>query len=388
MKPFDFLDEELEALSARRLNRENISLESATGPRVVKNGHPLLNFSSNDYLSLAADKRLAQAATEAAKLYGTGAGASRLLGGDLPVHRELEEEIADLKGTPAALLFSSGSAANTGTIPALVGQGDMVLSDALNHASLIDGARLSRAERRVYRHLDLDDLEKQLMAHPARRKLIVTESLFSMDGDVAPLADLCNLADRHGAMLYVDEAHATGIYGDGAGLCREFGVEGRVHVQMGTLSKALGAAGGYIAGERRLIHFLINRARTYVFSTAPSPPTCEAAIEAIRIVKSEEGAQRRAALLARAAELRDQLAERGLAIYGGEFQVMAVKVPDPSQALAASEELEARGYLIRAVRPPTVPEGTSRLRLCVSAGHTQGDVTRLAQVLATVLHGT
>ncbi len=385
MGALDFVDEELAALSARRLLRENISLDSSTGPRVVRKGRPLVNFSSNDYLALAGDPRLAEAAASAAKLYGTGAGASRLLGGDLPIHRALEQALAELKGTPAALLFTSGFAANLGTLPALVGEGDAVFSDALNHASLIDGTRLSRAKRFVYRHLDLEDLDRQLAVNPGRRRLILTESLFSMDGDVAPLKDLCDLADRHGAMLMVDEAHATGVYGDGAGLCREFGVSSRVHVQMGTLSKALGAAGGYVAGDRRLIEFLLNRARSYVFSTAPSPPTCGAALEAIRIVRSPEGAERRAALLDRATELQGALLDRRLPVVGGECQVMAVRVPDPSKVLAASEELEARGYLIRAVRPPTVPEGTSRLRLCVSAGHTPADVARLAQALDAVL---
>jgi 8-amino-7-oxononanoate synthase len=297
------------------------------------------------------------------------------------IHRELEAVLADLKGTESALLFPSGYHANTGTIPALVGAGDAVFSDALNHASIVDGCRLSRAKRFVYRHGDLDHL-RALLQVPARRKLIVTESLFSMDGDVAPLAALCDLADAHGALLMVDEAHATGVYGEGAGLCREAGVDGRVAVQMGTLGKALGACGAFIAGEARLVRFLLNRARSYVFTTALDPAACGAAIAAILLVRGDEGAGLRKTLRRNAGLFASELSAHGLPVTGGGHHLMAVILGDPLRAVQASEALEREGYFIRAVRPPTVPAGTSRLRLAVAAGHSEDQVRGAAAAIA------
>lgn len=377
-----FLDQELSALSTAALLRENISLEGPVGARVKRGGRTLLNFSSNDYLSLANHPGVKQAAAATALEQGAGAGASRLLGGDLPIHRALEAALAEFKGTEAALLFASGSLANLGIIPALVGAQDAVFSDALNHASIIDGCRLSRADRFIYRHLDLAQLTEQLGASHAHRKLIVSESLFSMDGDVAPLAALCDLAERFDALLMIDEAHATGVHGEGVGLCRALGIDQRVPIQMGTLGKALGSAGAYVAGERRLVQFLLNRARTYVFSTAPSPASCGAALEALRLVRTPEGRSRRKQVLARAAELAAAIRLQGLPLIGGESQLMAVAVPDPGHAVATSAALEADGFLVRAVRPPTVPEGASRLRICVAADHSAADVAALAKTLA------
>jgi 8-amino-7-oxononanoate synthase len=386
MSALDFIDGALAEITAAGLARDNVSIDSAQGPVVEHAGHHLVNLSSNDTLSLAAHPEVRQAAATAALEYGAGAGASRLLGGDLPIHRELEAELADLKGTEAALLFPSGYHANTGVIPALAGEGDAVFSDELNHASVIDGCRLARAERHVYRHRDLEHLADLLATSHAHRKLIVTDSLFSMDGDAAPLAELCDLAERAGALLMVDEAHATGVYGGGAGLCAEERVAGRVAVQMGTLGKALGAAGAYVAGEARLIRFLVNRCRSYVFTTAPPPAACGAALCAIRIVRSPEGHDRREQLLARARQLADGLARLGLPLIGGAYHFMAVAVGEPGPALHATRELEARGYLIRAVRPPTVPIGGSRLRLSPCADHSAaqiaGSVAALAEVLA------
>jgi 8-amino-7-oxononanoate synthase len=383
--PAAFWDEELLALEQRDLLREPVPIDGLPGPRVVRGGRTLLNFSSNDYLSLAGDLRVRGAAARAAERFGAGAGASRLLGGDLPIHRELEVAIAELKGTATAMLFSSGFAANVGVIPALVDEGDAVFSDALNHASIIDGCRLSRAQRLVYRHLDVDQLGSMLAASSARRKLIVTETLFSMDGDVAPVRELCELAERHGAMLMVDEAHATGVYGEGAGFCRELGVSERVAIQMGTLSKALGSSGAYVAGERKLIQFLLNRARSYVFSTAPNPASCGAALESLRVIRSAEGARLRTALLSRAAELADALRSRHLPLIGGNRQLMAVRVSAAKKAMAAGARLEELGVFVRAVRPPTVPEGTSRLRICLQSGHAAEDIAALAGRLADVL---
>ena len=385
MDPLEFLSLELSQLEAADLLRHNISLDGPTGPVVERAGRRLTNFSSNDYLGLANDRRVRWGAAEAALQFGGGSGASRLLGGDLPVHRELEASLTDLKGTEAALLFTSGYQANLGVLECLLGAEDAVFSDELNHASIVDGCRLTRAERNLYRHLDLGHLEELLRGSHGRRKLIVTESLFSMDGDAAPLAQLADLADRHGALLMVDEAHATGVFGDGAGLCRELGVAQRVHIQMGTLGKALGASGAYVAGERRLIQFLLNRARSYVFTTALPPAACGAALAALRIVRSPEGAQLRASLQARARELATALATAGLERIGGEHQLMAVRIGSPRAAVEASVALEQAGFLVRAVRPPTVPEGTSRLRLCVSAGHTAEDVAAVARAIAGAL---
>ena len=388
--PLQFVSDELAALEERGLYRQNVSLEGPPGPVVERGGRWLVNFSSNDYLALANDQRVRWGAASAALRFGGGAGASRLLGGDLPVHRELEAALAVFKNTEAALLFGSGTQANTGTLAALLDEGDALFSDALNHASIIDGARLSRAKRHVYSHLDLSELESLLSRSRARRKLIVTESLFSMDGDVAPLRELSELAARFGALLMVDEAHATGLYGaGGAGLCEELGVANQVHLQMGTLGKALGAAGAYVAGERRLVDFLLNRARSYVFATAPAPAACGAALAALQIVRSEEGATLRTRLHARAGELRAALwreAPAGEAkSTSGERHLLALRLGDPRAAVEASDALERAGFLVRAVRPPTVPEGTSRLRLCLSAGHSQADVAALGDALRAVV---
>jgi len=385
LDPLEFLNRELSELEAADLLRHNVSIDGPAGPLVLRGGRQLRNFSSNDYLGLANDQRVRWGAAEAALRLGGGAGASRLLGGDLPIHRELEEALAKLKGTEAALLFNSGYQANLGLLSALVADGDAVFSDELNHASIVDGCRLTRARRHVYRHLDLDQLDQLLRESDARRKLIVTESLFSMDGDAAPLGRLADLAERHGALLMVDEAHATGVFGEGAGLCRELGVASRVHIQMGTLGKALGAFGAYVAGERRLIQFLLNRARSYVFTTALPPASCGAALAALRIVQSPEGAERRAKLAERSRQLASALRAAGLQVIGGEHQLMAVPTGTPRSAVEASAALEQAGFLVRAVRPPTVPEGTSRLRLCVSAGHTQEDVASVAEAIAGAL---
>jgi 8-amino-7-oxononanoate synthase len=379
--PLAFVDGELDDLRRRGLLRLNVSIDSPPGPTVVRAGRRLVNLSSNDTLSLAAHPEVRRGAADAALHYGGGAGASRLLGGDLVLHRELEAMLAELKGTEGALVFPSGYHANCGTIPALAGEGDAVFSDALNHASIVDGCRLSRARRHVYRHCDLAHLDS-LLQTPAKRKLIVTESLFSMEGDVAPLAVLCDLAEHHGALLMVDEAHATGVYGEGAGICRELGIDGRVPVQMGTLGKALGACGAYVAGEARLVRFLLNRARTYVFTTALDPASCGAALAAIALVRAEEGSRLREAVRRNAALLASELAVHGVAFSGGGRHLMAVILGDPNRAMQASQSLDRAGFFIRAVRPPTVPPNGSRLRLSVAAGHTEDEMRAAAAAIA------
>jgi 8-amino-7-oxononanoate synthase len=375
-----FLDQELDELRERGLLRFNVSIDSPQGATVLRAGRQLVNFSGNDTLSLAAHPAVRQGAADAALEYGGGAGASRLLGGDLLVHRELEAFLAELKGTEGALLFQSGTHANVGSIPALMGEGDAIFSDALNHASIVDGCRLSRAARFIYRHGDLTHLAA-LLATPARRKLIVTETLFSMEGDVAPLAEICDLADRHGALVMVDEAHATGVYGGGAGLCRELGLDRRVHIQMGTLGKALGSSGAYVAGEARLVNFLVNRARSYIFTTALPPAACGAALAAVTLIRGPEGEQRREAVRRNAALLTGELLAAGLPLTGGQRHLMTVPLGDPERAVAASEALENEGFLVRAIRPPTVPAGTSRLRLSVAADHTESEIRAVAAAI-------
>lgn len=383
--PLAFLDRRWAELSAQGLARADVSIESAQGPTVVRGGRRLLNLSSNDYLSLAAHPAVSEAAAQAALRFGAGAGASRLLGGDLPPHRELEAELAALKGSEDAVLFASGHHANTGVIPALVDAGDAVFSDELNHASIVDGCRLSRARRIIYGHRDVNHLADLLARTPARRRLIVTDTLFSMDGDVAPLRELCDLAERYGALLMVDEAHATGLYGEGAGLCAELGVAGRVPIQMGTLGKALGSAGAYVAGPRRLTRWLRSGCRSYVFTTALPPPSCGAALAAVRIVRSEAGRLMREALLHRAKGFAAELRDSGLHVLGGSHHLLAVVVGEPERAMEASRLLEEAGIFARAVRPPTVSAGTSRLRLSVCAGHEVASLRAAAEEIARAL---
>ncbi|MHB1847128.1 MAG: 8-amino-7-oxononanoate synthase [Deltaproteobacteria bacterium] len=385
--PLQFLDGALQALEAQSLARANVSIDSAQGPTIRRNGRALLNLTSNDYLSLAGDPRLRRAAAEAAERFGAGAGASRLLGGDLPIHRELEAEVAALKGTERAVVFPSGYHVNSGVIPALVEEGDAVFSDELNHASIVDGCRLSRAERSIYRHADVEQLSALLRQSRARRKLVVTDSLFSMDGDVAPLKDICDVAERHGAFVMVDEAHATGLYGGGAGLCAELGVASRVAVQMGTFGKALGSSGAYVAGSSRLAQWLVSRCRSYVFTTALPPPSCGAALAAIRLVRSSEGAVLRERLCSLARAFSSELERAGLGRRSlkGERQLFAILVGAPDAALAASERLEQAGIFVRAVRPPTVPVGGSRLRASVCAGHSEAELRAAARAIGASL---
>ncbi len=308
--PLFWIADELAALESQGLRRQLVERHGPQGPLIPDGERPLVNFASNDYLALAADPRLIAAAEGACQREGWGAGASPLISGYSPSHAQLERRLAELLGVEAALVFPAGYAANAGAISALVGRGDAVFGDAKNHASLIDGCRLSRAEVFVYPHCDLRALAEQLHgATGFRRRLIATDSLFSMDGDVAPLADLAELAERHKAMLLVDEAHATGVFGGrGSGLVELLGVADAVHVRVGTLSKALGSAGGFVAGSRLLVDWLTNRARTYVFSTAHPPAVCAAAAAAVEIVEGEPW--RRQALLARAAQLRWPLGRR------------------------------------------------------------------------------
>jgi 8-amino-7-oxononanoate synthase len=334
------------------------------------NGTPTdeLVFASNNYLGLAADERVQNAAARAAREVGTGAGASRLVTGDTGCHHAFESALADAKDAEDALLFSSGYAANVGTIAALAP--DLICSDERNHASIVDGCRLSDAEIAVYDHLDPADLDRVLRARDATRPLVVTDSVFSMDGDVAPLAALCDVADDHGAGVMVDEAHATGLYADGGGIVGRDGLTGRVTVQLGTCSKALASQGGYVAGSQELIDLLINEARSFVYSTGLAPPAVAAADEAFRIARAGEERER---LWDHVETLRDGLQDAGYRVPG-ETQILPVMVDDRETAVALADALAERGIRAPAIRPPTVPEGTSRIRVTPMATHTASEI--------------
>lgn len=387
------LAEELERIRATGLHRELRPVESAPAPVLALHGRQYLNFASNDYLGLANDPSLKEAAVEAVRQFGAGTGAARLICGSLRPHHELEEALAAFKGTGAALTFASGYATAVGTIPALVGRGDLVIVDRLAHACLVDGARLSGATLRVFAHNDLDALETVLRRADQRaagsgpspapapgrqRILIVTESVFSMDGDLAPLPELVALKARYGAWLLVDEAHATGLYGaQRRGVAEAEGVASQIEVQMGTLGKALGAAGGFIAGTRVLIDYLVNRARSFMFSTAPVPAAAAAALAALRLVQSDQGRARCAQLWERVRQVASLAGPPT-----GLSPIFPLILGDEAEALRAAEVLRTRGLFVPAVRFPTVARGAARLRLTVTAAHTAAQVAHLGEALA------
>ncbi len=379
--PLAWLDAELAQLERDALRRHLAVYTGRQGPRIVLDGEELVNFGANDYLGLAGDQRLARAVANAVEEAGWGSGASPLVCGRGSLHARLEARLAAFEGCEAALLFNTGYAANVGAVTALVGRGDQIFGDQKNHASIIDGCRLSRAEVHVYRHNDMEHLAALLRdALPARRRLIVTDSLFSMDGDVAPLVPIAELAERHGAMLMVDEAHATGVFGArGRGLCEALGVEDRVQVRVGTLSKALGCAGGFVAGSRPLMDWLANRARSYVFSTAPPAATSAAPLAALEVVAQEP--HRRQELLARAARLRSQLAAQGWSTGRSASQIIPVFVGDPARTMQLASRLRAAGLFVPGIRPPSVPPGESLLRISLSYAHRDEDLEKLRSAL-------
>jgi 8-amino-7-oxononanoate synthase len=378
------IEERLEEIRDRGLYRRMRCVSGPQGPRVLLDGKPVLLLCSNNYLGLADHPRVREAAAEAAMRYGAGSGASRLISGNMTIHRRLEEQLADFERTEACLLFGSGYLANAGVVSALAREGDVVFSDALNHASIIDGCRLSRAETFVYDHLDMDHLEWGLRDAGGRGSLIVTDGVFSMDGDVAQLQRIVELAQRYDARVMVDEAHGTGAYGpDGRGAVAAAGLEDEVDVLVGTLGKALGSYGAYVCCDASLSKYLINTARTLIFSTALSPPAVAAAMAALGLLREQP---RRVEKLQRNGKvLRTALADEGLPIAPGETQIVPVIVGDASDAVRASERALERGVFAQAIRPPTVPEGTSRLRLAVMASHTKSELRDAAKVIAAAV---
>jgi glycine C-acetyltransferase/8-amino-7-oxononanoate synthase len=371
--------ERLEELRDRGLYRRLRLIEGPQGPTVTLDGQQVLLLCSNNYLGLADRSEVREAAAEAALRWGAGSGASRLISGNMEPHRRLEQRLAAFKGYEASLLFGSGYLANTGVIAALAGRGEVVFSDELNHASIVDGCRLSRAETFVYRHADPDHLAWGLRRAGGRAALIVTDGVFSMDGDVAPLPELLQLARRHGARLMVDEAHATGAVGRGGrGSVSAAGLSGEVDVVVGTLGKALGSYGAYVCASAAVVDLLVNIARPFIFSTAPPPPAVGAAQAALELLEAEPGMVDR--LQANAALLRRSLGAEGLEA-GGETQVVPISVGDAEATMALCEEALEKGVFAQGIRPPTVPEGTCRLRLTAMATHRSEDLVAAAHMI-------
>ena len=377
----DFLQQDLLDLESGGIYRSLKTIDSPQGREITLNGKRVLNFCSNDYLGLANHARIKEAAIEAIEEYGLGSGASRLVCGNMSPHEKLEAELAQFKNTESVLLFSSGYMANTGIIPALMDRHSVVLSDKLNHASITDGIILSRARLVRYPHSDMQALQEILKGLPTtKRKLIVTDSVFSMDGDRAPLKEIIDLAGRYGAMVMVDEAHAFGVLGrSGSGLVEELGLEGQVDIQMGTLSKAAGSFGAYACGTKVLRDYLINKSRSFIYTSALPPALAQASRAALQIIL--EGNHLRRQLKENADYLRARVRMMGYDTMNSSTPIIPVLVKDPLQAKAMSQRLLEQGIFVQAIRPPTVPMGSSRLRLTVMATHTQEDLNRFLNAL-------
>ena len=377
---YDWLDRSLQSIHRANWYRSTQTITSRADTIATIDGREMLMFASNNYLGLAGDRRLIDAAIAATEMYGTGSTGSRLVTGHLALHEELETAIADLKNTEAALVFSSGYLANLGTISAIVGQKDLVLGDEYNHSCLKKGGLLSGAMAINYQHLDMSDLTAKLQQHRVkyRRCLIATDSIFSMDGDLAPLREIIDLANQYDCMVLVDEAHGTGVFGDrGGGLTNALGIQQDL-IQVGTLSKALGSLGGYVAGSAKLIDFLRNRAATWIYTTGLSPADTGAAIAAIKIVKSES--DRRQQLWQNVAAIAQGLPELEIEAIALDSPIIALKVGDIATTMQMAKHLHDHGIFAPAIRPPTVP--TARIRITLMATHTAGQIQKLLQCLA------
>ena len=368
-RPRLMFEKRLTELAAHHLTRRLTPIQSGVGPMVEIAGRQILLLASNDYLGLASHPEVIQSAIEATQQFGAGAGASRLLSGSLPPHQELESALAQFKGTEAALTFSSGYLANIGTIPALIGRDGLILADRLCHASLIDGCRLSTADFRIYRHNDVSHLQFLLAKRrKGRRTLIVTDGLFSMDGDLAPLPELSRLAQDYEADLYIDDAHGTGVMGPhGRGTAEHFGLDTQIPFQMGTLGKAFGSSGAYLAGPSTLIRYLINTNRSFIFTTASPPSSAAAATAALRVMQREP--ERRERLWANRERLFSGLLQLGFNLSPSVSPIMPILVGNAEAALSFSGHLLAEGVYAPAIRPPTVPDETSRVRVTVTSEH-------------------
>jgi glycine C-acetyltransferase/8-amino-7-oxononanoate synthase len=375
-------EQRLHQLKRNHLLRTLRAIESASDAEVTIEGRPVILMASNNYLGLATHQALKRAAIQAVERFGVGAGAARLVSGTLPPHEELETTLAKFKGAEAALTFGSGYLANLGAIPALIGADGLILADRLCHASLIDGCRLSGASFRVYRHNDVAHLKSLLARRPSKRDtLIVTDGVFSMDGDLAPLPELITLADRFGARLLVDDAHGTGVMGThGRGTLEHYGVESRLPFHMGTLGKALGTCGAYVVGPAGMIRYLVNTARTFLFATAPPPATAAATVAALEVIQAEP--DRRARLWSNRNYVHDGLRDAGFRLTASASPILPILIGDAQKAVAMAGRLLELGVYAPAIRPPTVPNGTSRIRVTVTSEHTR---TQLDRALAAFL---
>jgi len=367
-------ERELLQLEQQHLLRKPVIVESYHGQRIMIGNRSLLLMCSNDYLGLSQHPALKQAAMSAMDLYGFGSGASRLVSGTSRIHQELEHNISLFKKTEATVLFNSGYAANTGVIPALAREGDSVFSDSLNHASIIDGCRLSRASLRIYGHKDMNHLETLLKDDGnTGQKLIITDGVFSMDGDIAPLPDLVTLAEKYDALLMVDDAHATGVLGKGGrGTVEHFGLDGRVPIQMGTLGKAFGSCGAYVSGSRNLIDFLLNRSRSYIYSTALPPAVCAASLAALKIIDNEPA--RRKKLWHNRDRFMAGMKSLRIDLGSSETPILPWMIGDTEKAVKVGARLFESSIFAAAVRPPSVPDGTSRIRMTLMASFSDHDI--------------
>ena len=377
-----FLDE-LKRIKESGLYRQMKYLQSPQQPYVKIAGKSYLMLSSNSYLGLCNDQRLKQAAMDALEKYGVGSGGSRLTTGSYEVHKKLEDEIAAFKGAEAALLFNTGYMANVGAISSIAGKDWVIFSDRFNHASIVDGCRLSGAEIIIYEHCDASDLETKAQSHRGRRALVVTDGLFSVDGDIAPLPEIVQVAKKYNMLLMVDDAHATGVLGEnGGGTADYFGLQNEIDIQMGTFSKSLASEGGFIAGNRGLIDYLANKARSFIFSTALAPATVAVSLRALEIVQAEPRLWQ--SLAANSAWFREKLREIGFEIMDFPTPIISIVLGPPDLTVNFSNRLMEKNIFVSAIRPPTVPQGTSRLRINLMATHTVDDLARAIDSIAAI----
>jgi glycine C-acetyltransferase len=385
--PLQYVSDQLQELRAKGVAPKLRVLEGEQKPVCTFDGREVINLASNNYLGLTTHKALRKAAVAAAKKYGAGAGAVRTIAGTMQLHMQLEEQIAKFKNVEACVVFQSGFTANAGTVAAVLGKEDLIISDELNHASIIDGARLSRASIKVFKHKDVKDCERILQEHASfpGKKLIITDGVFSMDGDIAPLPELCTLAEKYDCIMMVDDAHSSGVLGrNGRGTIDHFDCHGRVHIQVGTLSKAIGVMGGYVCGSRDLIDFLYLRARPFLFSTSHPPAITAACMAAFSLLDSPEGEKLVKKLWKNTKTFKRELKKRGFQFKASETPIVPIHVGDAAKAFEFSNQLFEAGVFAPAVGYPTVAEGKARLRAIVSAGHKREQLLKAADILAEV----
>ena len=387
INPLSYLTDQLNELKAKGTHFRLRVLDDEQAPVCTFDGKKVINLASNNYLGLTTHPKLREAALEATRKYGVGSGAVRTIAGTMKIHMELEEKIAHFKNVEACVVFQSGFAANAGTVSAILGKDDLIISDELNHASIIDGARLSKATIRVFKHKDVADCERILQEHAnfPGKKLVITDGVFSMDGDIAPLPKLCDLAEKYGCIMMVDDAHASGVLGrSGRGSVDHFDCHGRVHVQVGTLSKAIGSMGGYVCGSRDLIDYLYLRARPFLFSTSHPPATAAACQAAFALLDSAEGEKLVKKLWTHTKFFKRELKKRGFEFKASETPIIPIHVGDAAKAFEFSRKLFDAGVFAPAVGYPTVAEGKARLRAIVSAAHKREHLLKAADTLAEV----